>query len=166
MSNKLKMGFIGLGFVGPQHADAVALNWDIATAFAVADDDPVKQEMAKSMGLKTYSKAEEMIADPEIDAVHIAARRHDFRGLGVIEFEYVLDELLFFFLDFPFFFNGLNKCHQLLFGNTGCFFNSPRYTGNEVEKLDDRKKENYWGRDPADASGASLSKESIFVTEA
>jgi predicted dehydrogenase len=72
MSNKLKMGFIGMGFIGPVHADAVALNWDISTAFAVADDDPAKQEMAKSMGLKTFQTAEEMIADPEIDAVHIA----------------------------------------------------------------------------------------------
>ena len=62
MADKLKMGFIGLGFVGPQHADGVALNWDIATAYAVADDDPAKQEMAKKMGLKTYDKAEEMIA--------------------------------------------------------------------------------------------------------
>ena len=72
MADKLKMGFIGLGFVGPQHADGVALNWDIASAYAVADDDPVKQEMAKKMGLKTYDSAEEMIADPEIDTVHIA----------------------------------------------------------------------------------------------
>lgn len=72
MANKLNMGFIGMGFIGPVHADAVALNWDISTAYAVADDDPAKQEMAKSMGLKTFQKAEEMIADPEIDAVHIA----------------------------------------------------------------------------------------------
>jgi predicted dehydrogenase len=72
MADKLKMGFIGLGFVGPQHADGVALNWDIATAYAVADDDPAKQEMAKNMGLKTYDDAEQMIADPDIDTVHIA----------------------------------------------------------------------------------------------
>jgi predicted dehydrogenase len=72
MANKLKMGFIGMGFVGPVHADAVALNWDISTAYAVADDDPQKQEIAKSMGLKVFKTAEEMIADPEIEAIHIA----------------------------------------------------------------------------------------------
>ena len=71
MSDKLRMGFIGMGFIGPVHASGVALNWDIAEAFAVADDDESKHELAKSMGLKVCKSAQELIADPEVDAVHI-----------------------------------------------------------------------------------------------
>ncbi len=68
---RMNMGFIGMGFIGPVHADGVALNWDVANVYGVADDDPAKQELAKRMGLKAYGSAEELIADPEVHAVHI-----------------------------------------------------------------------------------------------
>ncbi|MFH1053875.1 MAG: Gfo/Idh/MocA family oxidoreductase [Candidatus Woesearchaeota archaeon] len=68
---KAKMGFIGGGFIGPVHADGIGLLWRIATPYAMADDDPAKQRLAKEWGLKAYSSAEAMIADPEVDTVHI-----------------------------------------------------------------------------------------------
>jgi len=71
MSEKIKMGFVGMGFIGPVHADGVALNWDIAEPYAVADDDPQKQKDAEAMGLKAFSSAEDLINDPEVEAVHI-----------------------------------------------------------------------------------------------
>lgn len=71
MLKKLNMGFIGMGFIGPVHANGAALNWDLAQPYGVADDDPAKQEMASALGLKPFKSAEELINCPEIDAVHI-----------------------------------------------------------------------------------------------
>ena len=71
MVKRLNMGFIGMGFIGPVHADAVALNRDIAVPYAVADDDKAKHEAAKAQGLKVYANAMDLIRDPEVDAVHI-----------------------------------------------------------------------------------------------
>jgi len=71
MVKKLKMGFTGFGFIGPVHRDAVGTLCDIAVPYAVADDDPAKQKEGRRQGLKVYSKAEELIADPKVDVIHI-----------------------------------------------------------------------------------------------
>ncbi len=71
MAKKMNMGFIGMGFIGPVHANAVAMNWDIANVYGVADDDPAKQEMALAMGATPFNSAEELIASPDVDAVHV-----------------------------------------------------------------------------------------------
>ena len=71
MLKKLKMGFVGMGFIGPVHANGVALNWDFAEVYGVADDDPAKQEQARKMGLRPYASADDLINDPDVDAVHI-----------------------------------------------------------------------------------------------
>lgn len=68
---KLNMGFIGMGFIGPVHANAIGMLWDIAVPYAVADDDPKKRQQAISQGLRAYVNAEALIADENVHAVHI-----------------------------------------------------------------------------------------------
>lgn len=68
---KLRMGFLGHGFVGPTHGDAIGLNHDIAISYAVADDDPEKRKLAREAGYVTFSSAEKLIANSYVDAVHI-----------------------------------------------------------------------------------------------
>lgn len=67
---KLNMGYIGMGFIGPVHAAAIALG-GCGVPYAVADDDPAKRKEAKELGYKIYSSAEAMINDPDVHAVHI-----------------------------------------------------------------------------------------------
>ena len=68
---KLRMGFIGSGFIGPVHARSVAMLHNIAEVYAVADDDPKKREQAENQGLVAYPSAEELIADKNVDTIHI-----------------------------------------------------------------------------------------------
>jgi len=68
---KLNMGFIRAGFIGPVHADSIAILRDIAVPYAVAEDDEEKHEGLEAEGLKVFPSADAMIADPDVHTVHI-----------------------------------------------------------------------------------------------
>lgn len=86
MDGKVKVGIIGLGFMGSTHL-GIYRGMDKARVAAVADPDPCKLNGSDSIGgnigtgggaldlngVKTYADAMELIADPEIELVDICA---------------------------------------------------------------------------------------------
>jgi predicted dehydrogenase len=74
---RLKVGIIGAGFIGPAHVEALKRT-GLADVIGVADMD---LEMAKAkaamMGLsKAYTNYQELLADDEIDVVHVCTPNH------------------------------------------------------------------------------------------
>ncbi len=68
---KIKVGIIGMGYIGESHIEAVR-RIGFCELYAVADTN-AELAMAKAeyYGIeKCYSSVEELLADPEIDAVH------------------------------------------------------------------------------------------------
>ena len=68
---KIKVGIIGMGYIGESHIEAVR-RIGVCELYAIADTNA---ELAKAKadyyGIeKCYSSVEELLADPEIDAVH------------------------------------------------------------------------------------------------
>ena len=72
----LKVGVIGTGFIGPVHVEALRrLGIDVAAVAGPRADGVA--EKAKAMRVdKVYETAEALIADPEIDVVHITSPNH------------------------------------------------------------------------------------------
>jgi predicted dehydrogenase len=68
---QLGVGIIGFGRIGAEHANWLTLAKN-ARAVATADATPRRRALAESRGLQAYERVEEMIADPEIDAVCVA----------------------------------------------------------------------------------------------
>lgn len=69
MGKTLKMGVIGLGFIGGLHARIIA-ECPNAELVAVADvNEKLAKEFAEKYGCKAYSDYREMLKDPEITAV-------------------------------------------------------------------------------------------------
>ena len=82
----VKVGIVGLGFMGKMHFDCYQANRK-ARVVAIADVDPAKRAGDWSAiggnigdasgarvdlsGIKTYARAEDLIADPEVDLVDI-----------------------------------------------------------------------------------------------
>lgn len=67
-----KSCIVGYGVIAPTHARALE-NCNFAELYAVCDNEPEKLEKAKieHRGIKLYQDFEDVIADPEIDVVHI-----------------------------------------------------------------------------------------------
>lgn len=66
-----KVCVVGFGAIGPKHAEAV-VKTENAELFAVCDIVPERAAAAKERyGVKTYTDFDEMLADAEIDSVHI-----------------------------------------------------------------------------------------------
>ncbi|CAN5711570.1 Gfo/Idh/MocA family oxidoreductase [soil metagenome] len=71
MSDPLRFGLIGTGWIGRFHAESLATRVPGATLVAVADPN---LEAAQSIGApKAYADPQELIADPDIDAVAICS---------------------------------------------------------------------------------------------
>jgi predicted dehydrogenase len=68
---KIKAGVIGVGFIGTAHVEALRrLNFVFVEA--IADDTPVVAEKAAQLGVnKYYQDYRQLLADPDIDCVHI-----------------------------------------------------------------------------------------------
>jgi predicted dehydrogenase len=72
----LKVGVIGTGFIGPAHVEALRRLGIEVVAMAGPRIDRVT-EKAKTLHItKCYDTAEALIADPEIDVVHITSPNH------------------------------------------------------------------------------------------
>ncbi|MEL7585873.1 MAG: Gfo/Idh/MocA family oxidoreductase [Prolixibacteraceae bacterium] len=68
---KIKAGVIGAGFIGAAHVEALR-RLNFVSVEAIADDASVIAEKAALLGLdKYYQDYTQLLADPEIDCVHI-----------------------------------------------------------------------------------------------
>jgi predicted dehydrogenase len=71
-----RAGVIGTGFIGPVHMEALRrLGVEVA---ALAGSSPERAaEKARQLGVaRSYGSAEELLADPDIDVVHITSPNH------------------------------------------------------------------------------------------
>lgn len=77
MRNKQwRAGVIGTGFIGPVHVEALR-RLGIEVAALAGNGAERTAEKAKGIGVaRSYGSAEEMIADPDIDVVHITSPNH------------------------------------------------------------------------------------------
>jgi len=68
---KIKVGIIGMGYIGESHIEAVR-RIGFCQVYAIADTNyDLAKSKAEYYGIeKCYKSAEELLADPEIDAVH------------------------------------------------------------------------------------------------
>ncbi len=68
---KIKVGIVGMGYIGESHIEAVR-RIGICKLYAVADTNAeLARSKAEQYGIeKCYTTVEELLADPEIDAVH------------------------------------------------------------------------------------------------
>ena len=68
---KIKVGIIGMGYIGESHIEAVR-RIGLCELYAVADvNAELAKQKAETYGIeKCYSTVEELLNDPEIDAVH------------------------------------------------------------------------------------------------
>jgi len=75
LQRKLKFGIIGVGAIGRLHAEHLAWHIHNASLVAIADSyvDAAKQVAAKLGVEKVYADYNEMLDDPEVEAVAIAA---------------------------------------------------------------------------------------------
>ena len=72
----VKLGIIGLGYIGQIHLRH-SLKLANAQVVAAADLSPKALEQAKSFGVKkTFSNYEDLLKDPEVDAVLISLPTH------------------------------------------------------------------------------------------
>lgn len=70
--DKLRMGVIGTGFIGPAHIEAVRrLGYVEVSAVAEAGKELAEEKAAALSIHKAYGTYQELLADPEIDVVHI-----------------------------------------------------------------------------------------------
>lgn len=74
MEQKLNFGIIGFGFMGQTHAETIK-QLPYAQLIAVCDINEAQFQQAET-GVKTYTKAQELLALPEIDTVIIAVPNH------------------------------------------------------------------------------------------
>ena len=69
---KIKSGVIGTGFIGPVHVEAIRRT-GLAEVVAVSEISQERAEAkAEELGIpKAYGDYRDLLADPEIDVVHI-----------------------------------------------------------------------------------------------
>src|ERR1700733_8470498 len=67
----VKVGIVGFGRIGAEHAAWLAQANGIRAA-ATADATPARRAMAEARGLQVYDDPQQLLADPDIDAILIA----------------------------------------------------------------------------------------------
>lgn len=68
---KIKSAVVGVGFIGAAHVEALR-RLNFVEVEAIADDASVVADKARQLGVaKYYSDYQELLADPEIECVHI-----------------------------------------------------------------------------------------------
>ena len=72
-TKKLKIGVVGLGFIGPAHIEGIRRQG--VEVHGIAEFTPeLAREKAKELNIPVaYSSYEEMLADPDIDVVHVCS---------------------------------------------------------------------------------------------
>lgn len=75
--NRLKVGVIGTGFIGPEHIEALRRT-GLADVVALADiSDEIAKAKAEAMSIPvSYGDYKEMLKDPAIDVVHVCTPNH------------------------------------------------------------------------------------------
>ncbi len=72
MGDNVKVGLVGTGFIGPAHLEALRRN-NIPVVGVCEANPELARKKAQELGLDcAYASYEEMLADPDITAVHIA----------------------------------------------------------------------------------------------
>lgn len=73
---EIKVGIVGTGFIGPAHLEGLRRNNIKVVGLAEATPE-LAQKKASELGIeKAYSSMEAMLADPEINVVHLATPNH------------------------------------------------------------------------------------------
>ncbi len=70
---KLKVGVAGLGFIGPAHIEGIRRIGDEVVGVVGITQEEAKKRADELSIEKAYASYDEMIADPEIDVVHICS---------------------------------------------------------------------------------------------
>ncbi len=72
---KLRLGLVGTGFIAPFHLRGFATNPHAAITGICALSDPARRDrLAAEFGLRAFTTFEQMVADPEIDALVLGSR--------------------------------------------------------------------------------------------
>ena len=73
---EIKVGIVGTGFIGPAHLEGLRRNHINVVGLAEATPELAQQKAAELGIEKAYPSIEALLADPEIDAVHLATPNH------------------------------------------------------------------------------------------
>lgn len=73
MAKKIKIGVIGVGFIGPAHMEAMRRLGHEVVAVAEYTQELADQASERFFIPKAYGNWKDLVADPEIDVVHIAS---------------------------------------------------------------------------------------------
>lgn len=73
MAKKFKVGLIGVGFIGPAHMEGIRRLGFEVVAIAEATRELANEAAERLLVPKAYGEWKDLIADPEIDVVHIAS---------------------------------------------------------------------------------------------
>lgn len=76
MAKKLRIGVIGVGFIGPAHMEAMRRLGHEVVAVAEYSQELADQAAERFLIPKAYRNWKELVADPDIDVVHIASPNH------------------------------------------------------------------------------------------
>ena len=75
-SDGLKVGVVGLGFIGPAHVEALRrLGIEVVGLFYIRPEQVADKAEYMRIG-KVYATYDEMVADPAINVVHITSPNH------------------------------------------------------------------------------------------
>ncbi len=72
-TKRFKVGVVGLGFIGPAHIEGVRRLGDEVVGIVGIDLEEAQTKAEELQIEKAYASFDEMIADPEIDIVHICS---------------------------------------------------------------------------------------------
>lgn len=73
MAKKFKVGVIGVGFIGPAHMEGIRRQGFEVLAIAEANQELAEAAAERLLVPKAYGDWKDLVADPEIDVVHIAS---------------------------------------------------------------------------------------------
>jgi len=73
MAKKFKVGVIGVGFIGPAHMEGIRRLGFEVLAIAEVNKELAEEAAERLLVPKAYGDWKDLIADPEIDVVHIAS---------------------------------------------------------------------------------------------
>lgn len=73
MTKKFKVGVIGVGFIGPAHIEGIRRQGFEVVAIAEATQELAEEAAERLLVPKAYSDWKDLVAEPEIDVVHIAS---------------------------------------------------------------------------------------------
>jgi predicted dehydrogenase len=73
MAKKYNVGIIGVGFIGPAHMEGIRRQGFDVVAIAEANQELAEEAAERLLVPKAYGDWQDLVADPDIDVVHIAS---------------------------------------------------------------------------------------------